>query len=96
VSTTEGEVKLEDGGFNPYYRARSVEGEIEVGSEVMVVDPGGGNVVTVEPVAEGDDIDRALARERAASEAAADTENRERDDDDDGTRETDVESDRAS
>jgi len=53
-------------------------------------------VVTVEPVAEGDDIDRALARERAASEAAADTENRERDDDDDGTRETDVESDRAS
>ena len=48
VTPTEGEVKLDDGGFNPFYAARSVDGEIEVGSEVVVIDPGGGNVVTVE------------------------------------------------
>ncbi|SFS02258.1 Membrane protein implicated in regulation of membrane protease activity [Halomicrobium zhouii] len=95
VTTTEGEVKLEDGGFNPYYRARSVEGEIEVGSEVMVVDPGGGNVVTVESVAAGDDIDRALARERDASDSDGNVAS-EGDSAGDGTRETDVESDRAS
>ncbi|WP_123538282.1 NfeD family protein [Halosimplex salinum] len=65
ITTTEGEVKLDEGGFNPYYRAKSVDGEIEEGTEVMVVDPGGGNVVTVEPLSGGvDDIDRALARER--------------------------------
>jgi len=65
VTETEGEVKLDDGGFSPHYQARSVDGAIEVGTEVMVVDPGGGNVVTVEPVGEsGDEIDRALARER--------------------------------
>ncbi|ELZ92766.1 NfeD-like protein [Haloferax sulfurifontis ATCC BAA-897] len=39
---------------------------MEVGSEVIVVDPGGGNVVTVEGVGPGEDeIDRELARERA-------------------------------
>lgn len=65
VTTRDGEVKLEDGGFNPYYRARSVDGVIEEGTEVMVVDPGGGNVVTVEPVVGGeDDIDRELASGR--------------------------------
>ena len=51
ITATGGEVKLEAGGFNPYYRARSVDGEIGEGTEVMVVDPGGGNVITVEPVA---------------------------------------------
>lgn len=95
VTTSSGEVKLDDGGFNPYYRARSVDGEIEVGAEVMVVDPGGGNVVTVEPVAGGDDIDRALARERDQSAGSAG--NGSADESvDDGARETDVESDRAS
>jgi membrane protein implicated in regulation of membrane protease activity len=66
-----GEVKLEDGGFNPYYRARSLDGAIEVGEEVLVVDPGGGNVVTVESMAaiENDSIDRELARERRRREA---------------------------
>jgi membrane protein implicated in regulation of membrane protease activity len=65
VTPREGEVKLDDGGFNPYYRARSVDGEIDAGEEVMVVDPGGGNVITVESTADlTDDIDRELARER--------------------------------
>ncbi|MDS0277457.1 NfeD family protein [Halomicroarcula sp. S1AR25-4] len=74
VTKSAGEVKLEDGGFNPYYQARSVDGVIEVGTEVMVVDPGGGNVITVEAVnATDDDIDRALERDRA-SEAERDTE----------------------
>ncbi|CQR50715.1 MULTISPECIES: NfeD family protein [Haloferax] len=66
VTPTSGEVKLDEGGFNPYYAARSVHGELEVGTEVIVVDPGGGNVVTVEAVGPGEDeIDRELARERA-------------------------------
>ncbi|WP_411968094.1 NfeD family protein [Haloferax sp. YSSS75] len=66
VTPTDGEVKLDEGGFNPYYAARSVHGELAVGSEVIVVDPGGGNVVTVEGVGPGEDeIDRELARERA-------------------------------
>ncbi|MEZ3143115.1 NfeD family protein [Halobaculum sp. MBLA0143] len=65
VTPTEGEVKLDDGGFNPYYSARSIDGEIAEGTRVMVVDPGGGNVVTVESVdADADEIDRELARER--------------------------------
>jgi membrane protein implicated in regulation of membrane protease activity len=64
VTPTEGEIKLESGGFNPYYRARSVDGEIPEGEEVVVVDPGGGNVVTVEAFGNlKDDIDRELERE---------------------------------
>jgi membrane protein implicated in regulation of membrane protease activity len=69
VTPRKGEVKLDDGGFNPYYRARSVDGEIDAGEEVMVVDPGGGNVITVESTASlTDDIDRELARERTAGD----------------------------
>lgn len=65
VTETDGEVKLDDGGFNPYYGARSVDGEIPEGHEVIVVDPGGGNVLTVESLdAIEDDIDRELAKER--------------------------------
>jgi len=65
VTPTEGEVKLDDGGFNPFYAARSVDGEIEVGSEVVVIDPGGGNVVTVESLSTNfDEIDRELERGR--------------------------------
>jgi membrane protein implicated in regulation of membrane protease activity len=68
VTTTSGEVKLDGGGFNPHYQARTVRGSIEEGEQVMVVDPGGGNVVTVESLgAVEDDIDRALARERDRS-----------------------------
>jgi membrane protein implicated in regulation of membrane protease activity len=47
VTETEGEIKVEDGGFNPFYRARSTGAALEPGTEVVVVDPGGGNVVTV-------------------------------------------------
>lgn len=66
VTRSDGEIKLEGGGFNPYYQARALDGEIAEGEEVMVVDPGGGNVLTVESVsAFEDDIDRELAAERA-------------------------------
>ena len=65
VTPTDGEVKLEEGGFNPYYRARSVDGTIPEGEEIIVIDPGGGNVLTVESFADAtDDIDRELARGR--------------------------------
>lgn len=68
VTETGGEVKLDDGGFNPYYRAKTIEGAVSEGERVIVVDPGGGNVVTVESMAAIDDIDRALDAEMAASE----------------------------
>jgi membrane protein implicated in regulation of membrane protease activity len=79
VTPTQGEVKLDEGGgFNPYYAARSVDGEISEGSEVMVVDPGGGNVVTVESLESSlDDIDRELARERGRKARDADDEDRD-------------------
>jgi len=48
VTPTGGEVKLQGGGFNPFYSARSMDGAIPEGADVMVIDPGGGNVVTVE------------------------------------------------
>ncbi|WP_142856171.1 NfeD family protein [Salinigranum halophilum] len=65
VTPTAGEIKLDSGGFNPYYSARSMDGDIPEGTEVMVIDPGGGNVVTVTPVSEyEDEIDRELARGR--------------------------------
>ncbi len=68
VTKSAGQVKLEDGGFNPYYEARSVSGDIEEGTEVLVVDPGGGNVLKVEATATSDDnIDRALERDREES-----------------------------
>ena len=82
VTPTEGEIKLDSGGFNPNYAARSIHGEIPEGVEVMVVDPGGGNVVTVEAVdsIEEDEIDRELrrAREQRERESAALEEETER------------------
>lgn len=61
VTPTDGEIKLDGGGFNPYYQARCISGEIPVGAEVIVVDPGGGNVVTVESLGVSEDeIDRQL------------------------------------
>ncbi len=68
VTASGGQVKLEDGGFNPYYQARPMDGEIEAGEEVVVVDPGGGNVLKVMSVegASRDQIDRELERDRAA------------------------------
>ena len=70
VTTRSGEVKLDKGGFAPYYSARSTSGTIEEGEEIIVLDPGGGNVVTVEALGaiEEDEIDRALAREAAMAE----------------------------
>jgi hypothetical protein len=42
-----------------------MDADIPEGTEVMVVDPGGGNVITVEPVdAVEDSIDRQLRRDR--------------------------------
>ncbi|ELY78047.1 NfeD family protein [Natrinema gari] len=71
VTTRSGEVKLEEGGFAPYYSARTTGGTIEEGAEIIVIDPGGGNVLTVESVnAIGEDeIDRALARDEATKSA---------------------------
>ena len=70
VAASTGEVKLDSGGFNPYYQARALDGEIPEGEEVMVVDPGGGNVVTVESTSVfEDDIDRELAADRERGEA---------------------------
>lgn len=76
VTPTGGEVKLQGGGFNPFYSARSMDGKIPEGSDVMVIDPGGGNVITVESLETiEDDIDRELAADRAekatANESAA-------------------------
>lgn len=72
VTETSGQVKLDDGGFNPYYAARTLDGEIPAGEEVFVVDPGGGNVITVESIGvlDSDNIERELAkgRERAAED----------------------------
>jgi len=96
VTRDDGEIKLESGGFNPYYRARALDGEIAEGEEVMVVDPGGGNVVTVESMsAFEDDIDRELAAERARrDDETSESDGRERDrrdDDRDDDRERDGE-----
>jgi len=66
VTPTGGEVKLQGGGFNPLYSARSMDTEIPEGTDVMVIDPGGGNVVTVESLETiEDDIDRQLAAGRS-------------------------------
>lgn len=69
VTPQSGEIKLEDGGFNPYYKARSFDGEIAEGEEVIVVDPGGGNVLTVESMSNvQDEIDRELERDAEEKE----------------------------
>jgi membrane protein implicated in regulation of membrane protease activity len=71
VTPTDGQVKLEEGGFNPYYEARSFGDELEEGTEIIVVDPGGGNVITVESVDNvKDEIDRELEREAEATDQA--------------------------
>lgn len=64
VTNRGGEIKLDEGGFSPYYTARTTRGTIEEGEEVIVIDPGGGNVLTVESMGAlgEDEIDRALER----------------------------------
>lgn len=70
VTPQSGSVKLDRGRFNPNYAARSIDGEIPVGTEVLVVDPGGGNVLTVTSLEDvEDDIDAELAQGRAAMDA---------------------------
>lgn len=65
VTPTSGEVKVNGGGFNPHFSARTLDGEIPDDTEVIVVDPGGGNVLTVESLTlVEDEIDRELARGR--------------------------------
>lgn len=71
VTPRSGEIKLDEGGFNPYYKARSFSDEIEEGTEIIVVDPGGGNVLTVESMSDvQDEIDRELARDAEETESA--------------------------
>ncbi len=70
VTPRSGRVKLESGGFNPTYGARSISGTIEYGTEVVVVDPGGGNILTVEAVEGADDIDRELERDSGNTDSA--------------------------
>ncbi|PSP48005.1 protease [Halobacteriales archaeon QH_1_68_42] len=79
VTATSGEVKLDSGGFNPYYRARNADGEIAEGTEVMVMDPGGGNVVEVAPVEGFDEIERELERGRTGGDRTGDPAPRDRD-----------------
>lgn len=95
VTQREGEVKLESGGFAPYYSARTPSGRIEPGVEVIVLDPGGGNVLTVTAMdeIEADEIDRELARERAESTDDADGEPSA--DEREPNRDTDIETERS-
>ena len=78
VTNRGGEVKLDQGGFAPFYSARAYEGTIEEGQEIIVLDPGGGNVLTVESLdaIESDGIDRELAREAASNEKTSGEETR--------------------
>lgn len=66
VTPSDGRVKLERGGFDRTYAARTVVGEIPEGAEVIVIDPGGGNVLSVEPLDDVDEIERELAKGREA------------------------------
>lgn len=55
VTRSAGRIRLHDGGFDPTFSARTRSGEIPEGTDVVVVDPGGGSVLTVEPVEAQDD-----------------------------------------
>lgn len=48
VTDTAGEIKLDSGGFDPHYKCRTEGDPIAEGERAVVVDPGGGNVLTVE------------------------------------------------
>lgn len=75
VTPNGGRVKLTGrGGFDPTYSARSIDGTIEEGERVVVVDPRGGNVLRVASADQADDIDRELAESHAAGEPVADRE----------------------
>lgn len=44
-----GAIELDGGGFDPHYRCRTTEATIPAGERAVVIDPGGGNVLTVVP-----------------------------------------------
>lgn len=44
-----GSIELDGGGFDPHYRCRTTGATIPEGERAVVVDPGGGNVLTVVP-----------------------------------------------
>lgn len=95
ITSRGGEVKLESGGFTPFYSARTTSGTIEEGDEIIVLDPGGGNVLTVEAIdtIEADEIDRALARESdadASDDTGADASSADSNGDDMETGDTDT------
>lgn len=109
VTNRSGSIRLtQGGGFDPNYRARSEHGEIPEGEEVIITDPGGGNVVRVQTVdhIREDSIDRELARGRDAASAEADAvddsdtaeadASSNRNDDADGASSTDDETDGSS
>lgn len=70
VTKTDGRVKLDNGGFSSTFSARSeLDTVIEEGKEVVVTNPGGGNVVTVvEKSTDVEDIDRELSKSTAHTE----------------------------
>jgi membrane protein implicated in regulation of membrane protease activity len=67
VTQTEGRVRLYEGGFDPTFTARALDDPIPKDEDIIVVDPGGGSVLTVASIEDldADSIDRELARERA-------------------------------
>jgi len=74
VTDSGGRVKIESGGFNPYFEARAFDEPIDEGESVIVVDPGGGNVLTVatSDALETDSLDRELERASEESDGDAD------------------------
>lgn len=68
VTPRGGEVELLRSGFDPRHRSRSRTGSIPVGERVIVVDPGGGNVLTVAPADEVD-VDELETAVEAADDA---------------------------
>jgi membrane protein implicated in regulation of membrane protease activity len=72
VTDRDGEIKLHKGGFNPHYEARTEDGPLEVDTDVVVTDPGGGNVVTVRAADEAAD-EASAATDEADNESTATT-----------------------
>jgi membrane protein implicated in regulation of membrane protease activity len=54
VTRDAGTVELRGAGFDSTYSARTASEEIPAGTEVVVVDPGGGSVITVERTDDAD------------------------------------------
>ncbi|MFC3478428.1 NfeD family protein [Halobacterium litoreum] len=70
VTQRSGRVELEGGGFDSSYGARSTSGVIPEGTDIVVVDPGGGNVVTVETLEDTAAGDAEADREPGGAEDA--------------------------